>query len=368
MTESQRDRLAAVLWRDRDRLAAVGIDTTGVVDAVDAEVARFARERPELPVALLDLSGSSWLAACAHVLRGRGVDPVVVDAVLASAGPWPPAGVPGRGREETVVVEVCGEIDDESARWFAATVDGLDAGRVIVAIASGGGLVSAAADMMAAMARFPGRVDTHVAGFAGSAAALLLVAGDYRTAAPGAAVMLHPAHVGESADVDPAVGSLAALAATDGMVAWLAHRLGDAPGVWARIGRGEVWWSAERARADGLVNAVHDPTAGARRIRAGAPVQPSAARRNTAAVTVEVEARRRAWVEQAKARALGVRGVGSVGDVAGAAAVSAAIAKRLSPRPDRRPGRDRPSGAWSTLDRGKLPPRRGVLDGGGRRG
>lgn len=67
-------------------------------------------------------------------------------------------------------------------------------------INSPGGSIVTLINIISAMHSAPVMVNTHVSGMAASAAAVILAAGDHRTAAPGAFILTHYGHGGEVLD------------------------------------------------------------------------------------------------------------------------------------------------------------------------
>jgi ATP-dependent Clp endopeptidase proteolytic subunit ClpP len=127
---------------------------------------------------------------------------------------------------------------------------------VLVEINSGGGEVFAGAEIYSALKAYKGKVNIRVVGLAGSAASVILCAGESEITPPGM-VMIHNAHsfaAGDYHDMDKA--SEASKAVNESIAAAYQLKTGKTQAELLQAMDAETWMSSKKAVEFGLVDRI----------------------------------------------------------------------------------------------------------------
>lgn len=168
-----------------------------------------------------------------------------------------------------------------AARTLVQELDAVTAQNIDVRINSYGGSVSDGIAIHNALRRHPAKITTHVDGIAASIASLIAMAGDVRTAAPNARLMVHApwaATAGNATRMREVADMLDGWA--ESMLTDYARATGrpaeEIKG-WLNDGA-DHFFSATQALQEGLITAVQEPGAAAQAHAAAAAPQAAAAR------------------------------------------------------------------------------------------
>jgi ATP-dependent protease ClpP protease subunit len=145
-----------------------------------------------------------------------------------------------------------------SAKSFASQVKGIK-GALEVHINSGGGDVFDGIAIGNAIRSHKGPVKTVVDGLAASIASVIAQAGQERIVQPGAMLMIHDAFggcLGNAAEMKKMADTLDQV--SDNLAEIYASRAGGDAATWRDTMRGEKWYTAEQAVADGLADKIGD--------------------------------------------------------------------------------------------------------------
>ena len=187
-----------------------------------------------------------------------------------TAAPRPPAPAPATppapGIDRTKIYYVFYEqtIDLVSMRALRRQLTSLvEAGvsEINLVINSPGGLITPTFSVYSLIRALPARINTHATGFVASAACLLFLAGQNRTADRAARFLFHPAQV-------PVTGTLNGQQMQDRLVAFdtinatttqiYKDRTSLTDAEIERFGRQEVFYTAEQALANGVIQSIAD--------------------------------------------------------------------------------------------------------------
>jgi len=215
----------------------------------------------------LGLPASAWATTTPTVTQ-----PTTAPLLPAPAAPQPPA--PPKPVASTIVNGI-----DSSKIYFVFFNQAIDTGtmrtlrrqlvtlveagveEINLVIESPGGAVEPALMTYSFIRSLPARINTHGQGLVASAANILYLAGDKRTADRNARFFFHPTQGTESGTVtaEQLREREADFAAVDGMVVDIYRdRTSLPPDEIARFGRAQVFYTAEQARGFGVVQTVAD--------------------------------------------------------------------------------------------------------------
>lgn len=144
---------------------------------------------------------------------------------------------------------------------FVKALRALTASTIHVRLNSPGGSVFAARAMEQALRDHPAKIVAHIDGYAASAASFLMMAADEIIASPGALVMIHNGWtytMGNAADLRATADLLDKVDGT--LVATYAARTKQDPAQIADWMAAETWFTAEEAKAAGLVDSIATDT------------------------------------------------------------------------------------------------------------
>jgi ATP-dependent protease ClpP protease subunit len=164
-----------------------------------------------------------------------------------------------RGVVDLLVYGELGEWGDVSAKAFADELQTHTGSRVRVCINSIGGDVFAGQAIYSQLRRHRAGCDTVVDGIAASAASIVAMAGERRTMATGAMLMIHnpwTVAMGESEDMRKAADTLDRV--RDNLVKIYEERTGMAPEQLQQLLADETWMTAEQALDLGFITEMTD--------------------------------------------------------------------------------------------------------------
>lgn len=147
-----------------------------------------------------------------------------------------------------------------SADQFVRDIKSITAKQINLRLNTPGGEVFAATAIHNAIREHPATVTVHIDGLAASAGSFIAMAGDEVRMASNAYLMIHQARGGIMGNADAMRKHAALLEKLDGNIAGMYQaQAGKTPEYWLGKMAAETWYTADEAKADGLVDVVTGP-------------------------------------------------------------------------------------------------------------